>query len=253
MPEQLTLEVPLTQRRTAHVHEGAAPLAQTVQHVRDQFLPRAGLAGNEHRAVAGRHLRHDVEHRLERRILRHDLRCTARPLELRLEQYVLAREPALLPRAPHQHVDLRHAIRLGHVVVGAELHRTDGRLDGTVAGDDDHLRRVGICAHLLQHLQAVQLRHHDVEQRHVVRFRAQRLERGTPVRDGMHRVPAARQEIRQDLAEVHLVLRHQHLDLRLAHVTSSVSSALGRMMRKTLPSPGALSTSMRPSCSATIA
>ena len=162
-----------------------------MQHVRDELLPRARLAGDEHRRVARRDARDHLEHRLERRVLRLDLRGAADALELRLQQHVLARQPTLLPRATHEHVDLRHAIRLRHVVVRAELHRADRRLDGAVAGDDDDLRRIGFGAHLLQHLEPVELGHHDVEQRDVVRFGAQRLERGATVGDGVHGVAAA--------------------------------------------------------------
>ena len=128
-----------------------------------------------------RHALDQREHRLHRRVLRHDLRRCLDARQPRLQQRVLARELVLLPRAPHQHVDLRHAIRLGEVVVGAELHRVDRRLDGAVAGDDDDFRRRQLVADLPQHLEPVHLRHHDVEQRHVERLGAQRIERGAAV------------------------------------------------------------------------
>ena len=160
---------------------------------------------------------------LERRVLRLDLRGATDALELRLEQDVLAREATLLPRATHEHVDLGHAIRLRHVVVRAELHRADGRLDGAVARDDDDLGRVGFGAYLLQHLEPVELGHHDVEQRDVVRFGAQRFDRGASIGDGANGAAATAQEVRQDLTEVHFVLGHEHLDLRLAHVRSPLS------------------------------
>ena len=153
-----------------------------------------------------------VEHRLQRRVLRGDLRHATGAIEPRLQHDVLAREAALLPRAPHEHVDLRHAIRLGHVVVRAELHRADGGLDGAVARDDDDLRRIGVGAHLLQHLEPVQLGHHDVEQRDVVRLGAQCVERRTAVGHGVHGVAASGQEVREDLSEVQLVLGDEHLD-----------------------------------------
>ena len=116
-----------------------------------------------------------------------------------------------------------------------------------------YLGRVGFGADLLEHLEPVQLGHYDVEQRDVVRFGAERVERRTAVGDGADGASPSSEEVRQDLAELHFVLGDEHLDLRLAHVPSPRSPARGRTMRKTLPSPGVLSTSIRPPCSAMIA
>src|SRR5205823_11980883 len=102
---------------------------------------RPRLAGDEYRRIARRDARDHLEDRLERRVLRLDLHRAADALELGLEQDVLAREATLLPRATHEHVDLGHPVRFGLVVVRAELHGTDRRLDGAVARDDDDLRR----------------------------------------------------------------------------------------------------------------
>ncbi len=69
------------------------------------------------------------QHRVHRRVLRDDFGRRVDARQPRLQIPVLARELMLLPRAAHEHVDLGHAIRLRHVVVGAELHGVDRRLD----------------------------------------------------------------------------------------------------------------------------
>src|SRR6185437_1187451 len=117
-------------------------------------------------------------------------------------------------------------------------------LDRAVTGDDDDLRRRELLADLPQHLEPVHLRHHDVRQRDIERFGAQRVERGAAVGVHYYLVAASLEEFLKDGAEVRLVLRNEHLDAIV--VFHEARSASGRITRKVLPVPTALSTSMRP-------
>src|SRR5690242_7203253 len=188
---------------------------------------------------------------------------------------VFLRELPLLPRAPDEDIDLGHAIRLRHVVVCAELHRGDRGLDGAIASDDDDLGRVGFLAHLAQDLESIHLRHHDVEEGDVVALGPEGLERGAAVGDGRDLVTAAGEKARQDLTEVLFVLGDEDTDATLfrhrrlggnrrgdgTRVRRSGDGhtatrngwpvAAGSTIRKTLPFPTTLSTSMRPEFSAT--
>ena len=203
---------------------------------------------------------------MHRRVLRDDLGRRVDAREARLQISVLARELVLLPRAAHEHVDLGHAIRLGHVVVRAELHRGDRRFDGAVAGDDDDLRRIGLGAQLAQRLEPVHLRHHDVDERDVERFVAQRLERRLAVArrtrpGGRGRAGTRRGSARDSPRPPRRARECGSAACRRGPLDRPVGSRgaahhlppAGRRMRNTLPSPTTLSTSMRPPCSVTIA
>src|SRR5207302_896448 len=119
-------------------------------------------------------------------------------------------------------------------------------------GDDDDLRRIGLDAQVLQRLEPVHLRHDDVDERDVERLVADRLERGFSVAHTHDVVPPPAQEGAEDLREVLFILGNQYANspaaCRLGH-----AALAGSRMRKMLPSPTTLSTSIRPPCSLTIA
>src|SRR6185437_3925088 len=163
----------------------------------------------------------------------------------------LACQLMLLPGAAHEHVDLGHAVRLGEIVVGAELHRRDRRLDGAVAGDDDDFRRVGLRAERLERFEAVHLRHHDVDQGDVERLVAHGLERRLAVADADHVMAAPAEEGGENLREVLFVLAHEDAYASTIWMVDH-AARIGKRTRNTLPSPTTLSTSMRPPCSVMI-
>ena len=215
-----------------------------MQHARDELLAGARLAGEEHGAVAPRDALHEREHRAQRRVVGDDVVGRVEARQARVHHRMLAREPPLLPRAAHEHVDLRHPVRLGEVVVGAELHRADRAVDRRVPRDDDDLGGRRILPHRAQHLEAVHRGHQDVEERDVEALRAQRVERRAAIRALRHVAAALDEELREHGAQMRLVLRHEHFDPRgLVH---AAPGANGSRTRKVLPRPTALSTSMRP-------
>jgi hypothetical protein len=83
-----------------------------MQHVRDELLAGADSPVMSTALSLGAPPHHARARPASGGVLRDDLRRTAGALELRLQQHVLAREATLLPGAPHEDVDLRHAIRL---------------------------------------------------------------------------------------------------------------------------------------------
>ena len=273
--EELRLHHVLGERRTIEIDERPDASRQAMYGAGDELFPRAGLADDEHRRVAHRCALDDRQDRTHWRVLRDDLGSAVHPRQPRVQVLILLGELALLPGPPNEYVDLGHPVRLRHVVVGAELHRRDGGLDGPVAGNDDDLGGVGLLAHLTQNLEAVHLRHHDVEEGDVEALGTECLERGATVRDRGDLMSSAREEAREDLTEVLFILgdedanatlfRHRRLGgyrrgdrARVRRSgdghTATCSGwlvAAGSTIRKTLPLPTTLSTSMRPEFSAT--
>ena len=169
-----------------------------------------------------RHAAEQRQHRVHRRVLRDDFRRRVDARQPRLEIAILARELMLLPRAPHQHVDLGHAVRLRHVVVRAELHRGDRRLDGAVAGDDDDLRRIGLGAQMLERLETVHLRHDDVDSATSNASSRIACSAALPVAHAHDVMAAAAQERAQDLREILLVFGDENANAAAAAFTGSV-------------------------------
>ena len=243
MPEQFTFEQAIRNGGAIDVHERTTTSAETVNRARDQFLTRAAFTGDQHRRFAWRHLLDQREYRLHRRIVGGDLRHAIQQRQPALEEGILAEELALFPRPPHECVDLRHAIGLGEIVVGAKLHRRNGCIDRAVTGDDDALGRIRFFPHLPQHREPVHLRHHDVEKCHIVGVGAQCVERRAPIAHDIRLVAAPREKMLENSAEMLFVFGNENLDLlRVVHTPSDA----GRITRKVLPLSGTLSTSMRP-------
>ena len=150
---------------------------------------------------------------------------------------VVTEELPLLRRLAHHDVQLFDLGRLGQVVVGAELHRLDRGGDVLEAGHHDHLRRLRHRRQLAQDVDALLLRHAHVEDDDVERPIANALERDGAVGRPVHLVPAPGQLADDQLAQVPLVVGHQHAN-RARHSGSTT--------RKVLPLPGTEVTSIFP-------
>ena len=134
----------------------------------DQFLPGAGLAGDQDGGAAGSHLGHQVQHADHALALADDVGETVALLEGALEMRVLIFEPP-----PHDHaVDLDEQLLvvpgLGEIVVGAELEGVDRGLHRAVGGDHEDRGFAVALADLLEHVHAGAVGHHEVEQDQVV-------------------------------------------------------------------------------------
>ena len=141
---------------------------------------------------------------------------------------VVAKELPLLRRLADDDVQLFDLGRLGQVVVGAELHGLHRGGDVLEAGHHDHLRRLRDRRQLAQDVDALLLRHPHVENDDVERPLANPLERGGAVGRSVDLVSAPGQLADDQLAQVPLVVGHQHAD-RARHSGSTT--------RKVLPLP----------------
>src|SRR3989475_4759041 len=156
---------------------------------------------------------------------------------------VVAEKLPLLGRLPHHDVELLDLRRLGQVVVGPELHGLHRGGDILEAGHHDHLWRLRKRHELAQDVDALLLRHPHVEHDHVVRGLPNALERADAIGGSVDVVPPTAQLADDELAEVPLVVGHQHTE-RARHSGSTT--------RNTLPLPGAERTSIRPPWSVTM-
>ncbi len=92
--EELTLEEPRRNGRAIDLDEGSlAAAASVVNGARDQFLPRAGLAEDEHRRVGRRDGLHVLEDVSERAALADDFPERVLGADLALEVDALLGEP----------------------------------------------------------------------------------------------------------------------------------------------------------------
>ena len=111
----------------------------------------------------------------------------------------------------------------------------------------------GRVLQLAQHLDALHVRHLHVEQEDVGDVLLEVLERGAAVGHPDGLVALAAQLAHQELAQVLLVVGHQHPDRRWSRLPlPRLAGMSGRITRKVVPAPTAVSTSMRPPWSATM-
>ena len=204
---------------------------------RHQLLAGAALAEDQHRRVGGRHALDDPQHVVHPGAAGQETAEGRRARGVRAERHVLAEELGLLRRLAHDDVELLDLGRLGEVVVGAELHGLHCGGDLLKARQHDDLRRLGDRGQLAQHVEPFLLRHPHVEHDDVEGRLANALERGHAVLRAVDLVAPPRELAHDQLAQVALVVGHQHADLP-AHSGSTT--------RNTLPLPTTERTSMRP-------
>jgi hypothetical protein len=115
-------------------------------------------------------------------------------------------ELGLDPRQYHRQVE-----RLGHVVVGATVQGLDHVLGRVACGGDDHgkVRAVPAPTHLLEHVQAAEPRHHQVQQHHVVAGFREPDQSRLSVLGGVDQVAALPQALRENLAVLFVVVDDQ--------------------------------------------
>ena len=152
----------------------------------DQLLPRARLALDEDGRIGGRGAADHLVDLLHRGGLADDQLVAL--LELATEPLEVARQTAELHGAADEDLDLVEVERLGQVVIGAALGGLDGIGHRVLRGHDDEERVDMVLACARQHLEAREVRHADVDQRHVVRALTERRERLAAAADGMDSV-----------------------------------------------------------------
>src|SRR5207253_9064067 len=121
MSEELDLGHVLSERGAVEIDERADAPRQAVNGARNELLSGSRLADDAQRRITHRGALHDREDDAHRRVLRDNLRRGVNAREPGVEVLILLGELAFLPGAPDEYVDLRHAVRLRHIVVGTEL------------------------------------------------------------------------------------------------------------------------------------
>ena len=222
-----------------------------MQQPGNEILPGARLTRDEHGRCAGRDALDQREDGAQRGELREELRVTRRATDARLQMQIVARQHAFLPRAFHQHLDLRHPVRLRQEIVGSQLERADRCFDRPIAGDDNNLGRHGFFPHLAQDFEAVDFRHDDVQQRHVEGVGTQRFERRPTIAHDRHGEASGAHELLENHAKIRLVFGNQYADRRCRidgaeRCRTHDATPDGNVMRKHAPVPSVETSSSCP-------
>ena len=186
MAEQFALEEGVDDRRAVDRHEGAAAARpRLVERARGELLAAARFAGQEHDLRVRRQPLNQAERLL------HGGAAAEHAAELELARH-LAFEGDDVRAAFDLHPDLDEHLtqaieieRLGEVFARAQLDRFDGAIDRGVRRHQNHFAARDRGPNLAQQVEAVDVRHPQVDHRQVRRLAHQRLHRlaAAPARD----------------------------------------------------------------------
>jgi hypothetical protein len=202
---------------------------------------RAGLARDQDGGIGRRHTIDQREHAPELRTLADECAAEIGRREPALEQRRAAMQRLPLARPLNPDLDLVERARLGDVVEGAGFDRVDGRVDRSVAGEQNHFRRRQPLAHFLEHLEAAHVRQPQVEQHHFGLDRTRGANGFAAGAGDLHFVVAPFELARQRPAECGVVVDEQqaaaggHADTR-----SSAWIVWGIRTSKVEPAPRSL-------------
>ena len=135
-----------------------------MQRAREELLPGAAFALEQHRRVGRRRAVQRHRHLLQPRVLADDLRGAASGRELLLQENVLGGHAALRERAFHHQQQMIGIDRLGEKVERAFLHRRHRVLNAAERRHDDD-RQLGIdLLRRAQHAEPVAVRQTQIGQ-----------------------------------------------------------------------------------------
>ena len=119
-----------------------AAVAVMINRAGDEFLAGAAFTGDERGGVAGGHLADELENLLHRLTAADDAQLVILGFEQGLVRHHLLHVARGLERVGDDFLELQRVERLEQIIVGAELHRLDGRLRRAVGGhqNDEELR-----------------------------------------------------------------------------------------------------------------
>ena len=204
-----------------------------VDGARDQLLAGAALALDQNRRSARRRLDDQVEHLPHPRAAADDVReLVVALLDVLAQVAVLVDQPPPLHRVADDDEHFVVLERLGDVVERAALHRRDRALDRRVGGDDDDREVLVDPLQLVERRDAVEARHHDVDDRRVERQRARQLEPLGAGRRQPHVVALARQQRLENLAHDLLVVDDEDRAVAGGGHISLVRAAAARRPRR---------------------
>ena len=176
-----------------------------------KFLARAAFARDEHRGSARCGLRDQLEDLQHLRASTDDGRqCIEAAGPFRTEVPVLFAEPPLLDGIAEHRQHFLVLERLGDVVERPPLHGTHGGVHRCVGGDDQHGEGVVLLAESLEHLKAVDVWHHHVDDHGIEGMASRQREAlGAAVRR-LYGVTGPLQERLQYIAHHFLVVDDEH-------------------------------------------
>ena len=194
--------------------------APLVDHPRGDFLAHARRAGDQHPAAGRRDALQGRADGVDRD--RAAVKLVLLP-DLLAKRLVLAPQPVGLGRAVDEIDQPLGLERLLDEVDRPFPHRGDRRVEIAVAGDHQHRDRRIAALDLLQQLQPVEPRalQPDVEQHHRRPPLLDRLERLRAVGGGANRIALVLQDPADQLADVGLIVHHQHFKRHQASSSSS--------------------------------
>ena len=140
-----------------------AALAGAVDRARDQFLAGAGFALDQRRDVGGRGFLGGAQHWPHRRRARDHVGECQCALAAALDAGEFAAQRARLQRVAQADLKPLRARRLDDEVRGAGAHCRHHIVDAAVRGLHDHRDGAAGLAHLRQHAEPVEIRHHQIE------------------------------------------------------------------------------------------
>ena len=137
--EQFAFQKLFGNRGAVHREERLfAAVAVMINRAGDEFLAGAAFAGDERGGVGGGNLADEFEHLLHRLAAADDAEFVILRFQQRLIGNDLLHVARGLERVGDDFLELGNVERLEQIIVGAELHRLDGRLRGAVGGHQNH-------------------------------------------------------------------------------------------------------------------
>ena len=218
MAEQLALEQILDDRRAVHGNQSSG-VARTepVNRLDHQFLAGAGLAVHQHGACVRREPPDGIEQFL------HDRASPDHAVKLELPGDVgIDLEEPLAPAdsLPDRHEQSAQPVEvegLGQVIERTRLDGLDGRVEGRVAGHQDHLAvRVG-GTDGAQHVDPADARHLQIDEHGVRLHRRQACQRVLPVAAEDHFEPETADESFDDGQDAGIVVDHEEAGRVFGH------------------------------------
>ena len=188
-----------------------APPALVMDGAGDELFARARLALDENRERGARYLADPLDHGLDLGAAADEGAERIGLHELRLEVVDLGEQRLPLDRATDLEFERRRIGRLREVIVGAELHRFDGRTQVVDPRQHDHRRAPRHLARLPQHLHAAESRQVEVEDHDGRAVLPDQLDGGDAVPGFEHLEAFLGQEIAQHLPDLELVVHDQNL------------------------------------------
>ena len=136
----------------------------------------------------------------------------AGPLDERLELRVLLAKSAAIKGLAGDVFQVLQRKRLLQIVISAQLHRLDRRLDGALTGQQDHFALRVKLLEAPEQLQAADARHHHVENRDIEvspRCQPQRL---FAIPRRLHRESGPREPGDQRFPKLRIIVHYEQVD-----------------------------------------